>query len=214
MPNQVDQTIHTKKNRSKRYHIATAVLVIAIVVSWVAAREIATQLNEKGRKERTVEHTVKPEQITIGEPFVYQGDQKYEVQITGAKVDDDKDLIVQDGFEMVAVSYQVTYQNQATDDYFRNEIYMEPYLITKSGEYLQPVSANDIEEGKGYDYDQSSKAGVSETFEYNKGVIYYLVKKDDVKGMWISSFTYDKGEYANSSLRNSYEIKSMEVKRP
>lgn len=204
------------------YYIVTAVLVLIIILVAIVPLVFLKRENNDGYQSMTVEEFVEPKQCQVGEAFFYEGIQDtYQISITGASVDNDSALAVPEGYEMVVVSYHISADNEdgAAEDtkdgmqssYY--DIYMKPYLITKSGSYLKPMSEYDVRDAKGLDYNQMDEMGLSEDFCFEDGVIYYLVKTDDTAGMWIGSYDFDESEYSTTALRENIKVNDLEVKR-
>ena len=53
----------------------------------------------------------------------------------------------------------------------------------------------------------------SESFEHKDGKLYYYVKKDDIKGLYITSKDYDYEKYESGALREIICVEGLEVTR-
>lgn len=91
-----------------------------------------------------------------------------------------------DGYELVEVSYTIE-KNNASElaDYVtesRQEYYYDiditPYVITKSGTYIEPITY-DYDELLGISSDACYDRGISYGFSFSDGKLYYVLKEDD-----------------------------------
>lgn len=214
-----------KPKHSVLYYTVTVMLLIVFFLTAAIPFGLCALKNQKGYEAMKQEQAVKPQKIKMGTPFFYQTaeDGEYKITITGVTTDTDSALEVPEGYDMVTVRYHITRpEDAASEDKIEEEelarqnpvcigIHMRPYLMSKKGVYLEPVSVYDIRERKGWDLDDEDAVGLSERFQYRDGVIYFLVKKEDVKGIWISSFDYEEEEYSETTLRGSFQITGVEV---
>lgn len=214
-----------KPKHTVLYYTVTVILLVVVFLTAAIPFGVIVLTNQKGHDAMKQEQAVKPKKIKMGKPFSYQTaeDGECKITITGVTTDTDSALEVPEGYDMVTVRYHIIRpEDEASEEEMEDEelarqnpvctgIHMRPYLMTKEGAYLEPVSVYDIRERKGWDFDDENAVGLSERFQYRDGVIYFLVKKKDVKSIWISSFDYDKEEYSETTLRESFQITGVEV---
>lgn len=200
--------------------INICLLVMAFLIPF-AGYSAARYSNNQSTEQRVDKETVKPVQIQMNKEFSCAlSDVDYcRITITGATVDDSLKSEVPEGYEMLVVSYEVhtpmtdeeTEYTENPADYHCAGIY--PYLVTKEQYYLKPLSCFDVSDAKGWEYEDREKNGLSETLSYRNGIIYYLVKKNDADGLWITE--YDEEDTTDYDLRyvESYQLNKLEVIR-
>lgn len=215
-----------RKRRSKVYYMVTAILLLVIVLSALVPIIGVKEKQKQQYEEMSVQQLPEAVQCSVGESFTYEGEEDtYDISITGAVVDNNTGLSIPEGYEAVAVSYSIFPQSEKNsvaqeeleeieeENWQIFDIHMTCYLMTKSGAILMPVREYKLREAKGLDYEQERKLGMEETLCYRQGLIYYLVKKDDVAGLWVGSFDYDEKEYSMTTLRENIQVNGLEVSR-
>lgn len=217
----VQERIQTARNSEKirpskhsaAYYVVTFLLVFAVFAGVSIPLFFSYLVNLSGREEMELAGKWTAEKVSVGEPFSYstgQGD--YQVIVTGAKVDRSKDLAVPRNYQYIAVSYEILPPEEVQkpegwpDNPSYYGIHMKPYLLTKSGQYLEPLYTFQIADRMGWDDDEQMELGLSDDFCYERGLLYFLVRKGDLKGLWVNSFDYDEKAYTETTLRESFEI--------
>lgn len=201
---------------SSAYYIVSFVLLFAIAAGAVVPMVFRYRENLSGHEEMTISEELTEGRVSVGEPFSYSGEQgDYQVIITGAKIDKRKDLATPKHYQYVAVSYEIVPPGDMKDQESWSDnpsyygIHMRPYLITKSGKYLEPLYTFQIADRMGWDSDRQRQLGLSDDFQYQNGVLYFLAMKGDVEGLLVNSFDYDEGNYSETTLRESFEVTGL-----
>jgi len=158
--------------------------------------------------------------VTLSQKDVieYKGESNlYEIKIDSVTVDKDPEFDLPEPYEAIVISYSIdrTFLGGEGRDYDSfYEIQLTPYMETLSGYYIKPVSEYSIRDAKGIeDYEQAEEMGLGERFRYKQGVLYYFVKKDDIKGLHITSADYDSENYEKGALREIIYVDGLEVTR-
>lgn len=165
----------------------------------------------------------KKNELTLTEPSNYQkiigktpvtiptenGD--FKVSMISVSQDNDKTFETPEGYEILAVQYHVDipsevleiYSGQAEENYlYTNWPYgtVRAYGVTKSGSYIKPISEFDLTNVKNLDEKTRQKLGIGDSIEAQNGSLYYLVKKDDFKGILINQTDPDTDVLTHSYL--------------
>ncbi len=201
--------------KTSAVHVITAIAVIIIVLLIVLPVGLA-RLNEK-KVQSLVQEVVVNNSVSQNKSFIYSSnDANYEISITEVKAEKGKWFGLPDGYEMIVLKYHIDTDDETIirdENQIYSDVHMRPYLITKSGEYLTPCYTYEIAEKKGWDYDQESEEGLSNQFWYKDGVIFFGVQKKQAKGLLVNSYNFDEEEYCETTVRESFMIEKMEVKR-
>ncbi len=207
-----------KPKKKKSNPVLTMVLVMAIFLVGAGTAIFLFISQNQVHKEMTVQEGLPIVTLSQSEPIEYRSDSNlYEITIDSVTVDDDPEFNLPDQYEAIVVSYSIerTFLGGEGIDYDSfYEIRMTPYLETVSGYYLRPVSEYSIRKVKEIeDYKQADEMGLSEKFEHKQGILYYFVKKDDIKGLHITSVDYDRENYQSGALREIVRMEGLEVTR-
>lgn len=218
---QVKENKRPAKSKSffKR-HALTIVLILLMVIAPFITQWFVTKSNAEIYQERQNLTLPQPTDILANKPFTFRGEMDtYQITVKSAEVVKDDDFNFPDELEMIAVSYSIeaadkessnfySDTNTTTDNSLRD---LKPYLLTKSGYYLEPISSYRIRDKKDYSYNDAIDNGVSDYFEYKNGKFYFLVKKDDVSGFLIN-LQKESEEVPNEfTLQAAYSLKNLEV---
>ena len=210
-----------KKRHGKTYYTVTVLLVAGMIMAGAFASLYVTRKNEAGKQQMELQSLPEPEIIRKGDAFTYEGTNQdgeaevYSISITKARQIKSKKLNVPEGYEMMEISYHVENAAWEGEDYEEYGIIrsisipVHPYLVTKSGEYVKPVPAYSIAEMMNWDYEREETEGLSDNFTYEDGVIYYLVKENDMEALWISQHEYDAENFREMGLIKSILIKDL-----
>jgi hypothetical protein len=82
------------------------------------------------------------------------------------------------GYVLMELSYTLDIDGKESGDYIYG-LNIEPYILTKSGSYIQSVPY-DYEELLGISSERADKEGIDNDFSYTEGKIYYVMREDDV----------------------------------
>ncbi|MBE5881404.1 MAG: hypothetical protein E7289_03700 [Lachnospiraceae bacterium] len=195
----------------------TFALLIAIIIMAAGTTIFLTMSQAKVHQEMTVQDL---RVVTLSQKDVieYKGESNlYEIKIDSVTVDKDPEFDLPEPYEAIVISYSIdrTFLGGEGRDYDSfYEIQLTPYMETLSGYYIKPVSEYSIRDAKGIeDYEQAEEMGLGERFRYKQGVLYYFVKKDDIKGLHITSADYDSENYEKGALREIIYVDGLEVTR-
>lgn len=206
-----------KKKRKSNPAITIALVILMITTFLVTA--IVVYVGQKTIHEsKTVQELITPTVCKAEDGFTYTADyNKYHIFIDSVTVDEDPEFDLPDEYEALLITYHIerTYLNNGGSDYDSfYEIRMTPYLETLSGHYLEPVSEYELRKIKGIDdYQKADEMGLGTGFDHKEGKLYYYVKKDDIKGMYITSMDYDYENYESGALREIICVEGLEVTR-
>lgn len=129
------------------------------------------------------------------------------------------------GFEVICVPYEIgvfveTGEIKKISELPEGEIWpnfydihMTPYAVTKDGKYLEAINNYTIEKNLGLDYEMQEEQGISDGFEYESGEIFFLVKKNEFKELFVNSYNYDEDAYQNTNLRGSYQVSCPKMQK-
>lgn len=198
----------------------TALFIILIIICPIITACLILASNKKILKE--CENQIAPEPIyaTTDETLTIPSDKaEYSIRITDVSVDEDERYNIPDELSVITVSYQIDVTAQ--DEYHRasddNRIYDSalsyalPYLHTKSGYYLKPISVYTISDIKCLPQVKEEEQGISDTFEYKSGKFYFLVDPDDVDSLLINLCSRTDNFYQYTLLQKSIIFSNLEV---
>lgn len=202
------QTLQEKNKNNTTVTIIAAVIILMImavvgIVTVVSVYMLKTELHDA----MTIKEEVTVKTQKTAEPLTYMAEgSQYDIYIDSVKADGDPGFQLTDEYEALAVSYHVEKSGKDSDFETLYEVCMTPYLMTESGSYLEPVSSRDVRNVKGLDYEQAKELGISDSFEYMQGVIYFIVKKEDAHALYIVSSDYDYENYEQGALREAFYV--------
>lgn len=211
-------SVHVEEPKKKKSNpVLTVVLIVAILLVGAGTAIFLFISQNQVHKEMTVKE-VPVRTLSQKDVIEYRTESNlYEITIDSVTVDEDPEFNLPDHYEAIVVSYSIerTYLGGEGIDYDSfYEIRMTPYLETVSGYYLKPVSEYSIRKVKGIeDYKQADEMGLGEKFELKQGILYYFVKKDDIKALHITSADYDRENYQTGALREIVRMEELEVTR-
>lgn len=157
-----------------------------------------------------------PEYISLNESITLQGEtDTFKLTILGVSIDKDKGYNIPDELEMAVVSYKIetTAENSSDDNHISDAALhrLYPYLITKSGYCLEPVSQDNIIKRKEKSNPDAEIANISSQFSCKNGALYFLVKKGDISGLQINLHRHDTSSDLSNLLEKTYIINNPEV---
>ena len=210
---------HVEPAKEKKSNKKLTLLLTVLMITTFLATIIVVYVGQKTVHEsKTVKETITPTVCRAKDKFTYTGTyNRYDISIESVTVDEDPEFNLPEEYEAIVVSYHIerTYLNNGgsdSDSYY--EIEMTPYLETVEGHYLEPVSEFLLRKVKNIqDFEQVNEMGLGESFEHKDGKLYYYVKKDDIKGLYITSKDYDYEKYESGALREIICVEGLEVTR-
>lgn len=215
--------VHTESmepaKKKKKSNPAITILLTVLMITTFLVTIIVVYVGQKNIHEsKTVQEAIVPTVCQAEDGFTYTADyNRYDISIDSVTVDDDPEFDLPEEYEAILITYSIerTYLNNGGSDYDSfYEIRMTPYLETLSGYYLEPVSEYELRKIKGIDdYEQADEMGLGSRFEHKEGKLYYYVKKDDIKGLYITSMDYDYENYESGALREIIRVEGLEVTR-
>lgn len=214
------RSAHVEPVKKKKSNpVITIVLIIAMIVTGVTAVAYVLSSQAKVHEENVVksELPVKSQKQSdvITYPVPGTGNQ-YDITIDSITIDTDPRFALPEDYEAVKINYHIdrTGLNGEKSNYESfYEIQMNVYMETKSGSYLTPASSFQIGRIWNVEYDQVREQGISDSFDEKQGMIYFFVKKDDVKDLYITVADYDHEEYREGDLREVIRVEGLEVAR-
>lgn len=224
-PAELDETpeissthVEPEKKKRKSNPVITIFLTILMITTFLVTIIVVYVGQKTIHESKTVQEGVPLTLCYAEDGFTYVAEyNKYDISIDSVTVDEDPNFDLPDEYEAVVINYHIerTYLNNGGYDYDSYyEIQMTPYLETLSGYYLEPVSEYQLRKVKGItDYDQADEMGLGVDFEHTEGKLYYYVKKDDMKGLYITSMDYDYENYESGALREIIRVEGLEVTR-
>nr|MBQ8253818.1 hypothetical protein [Lachnospiraceae bacterium] len=210
---------YAKPEKKKKSNPVLTVMLVAAIVLVGAGTAIFLFISQNQvHKELTVQEELAVRNLTQEDTIEYRADSNlYEITIESLTVDEDPAFNLPDQYEAIVLSYRIerTFLGGEGIDYDSfHEIRLTPYLETVSGHFLKPVSEYSIRKVKGIEnYEQADEMGLGEKFEHKQGILYYFVKKDDIKRLHITSADYDRENYRSGALREIFCIDGLEVTR-
>lgn len=207
-----------RKEAGKKNSVVKVITVIVIISMFILiVLPVSIARFSQQRSQVLVQEEVVNNSVNQKKSFTYASeDAVYEISITDVKAEKGKWFGLPDGYEMIVLKYHIDTDNEADirdGNQIFSDVHMRPYLLTKSGEYLTPCYTYEIAEKKGWDYDEESEEGLSDQFWYKDGVLFFGVQKKQAEGLWINSYNYDEEEYCETTVRESFVIEKLEVKR-
>lgn len=204
-----------KKQAARIYTVVITFLIAAVGAGTYAGFSLVKNNREE---ERRLDSLQEPRTVGQGDVFSYETENnRYDITIDSVTVDEDPALNVPYGYEMLVVSYHIEriYTGSGAGDFDSfYDIAMNPYAETKSGTFLEPVRTYDLESAKAKDgVTDLQEIGISIGFSLQEGKMYYLVKEDDFKGLYITSVDYDTYKYDYGALREVIRVEGLEVQR-
>lgn len=154
------------------------------------------------------EEIIQYEHLLAGEPIVYidYNDEKHMIYIKGIKVFEDTKLSIPEGYEMLELSYTVDDGKGETS----SNIYglnIDVFIFTKTGMYIKPLSY-EIDDFVCYECDSSFDAKISDSFDFNEGKIYFIVKRDDADDILLQ-FKHRGENYDDDAIEKNIYIRGI-----
>ncbi len=208
---------HRKEAGKKTSPVKAVIIILVITMLLTTGLPVIFAYLSHQKVQKLVQEEVVSQEVAQEKSFSYAAeDANYEITITEVKADKGNWFGLPKGYELIAVKYHIDTDNEQEirdGNQIYSDVHMKPYLITKNGEYLSPCYTYEIAERKGWDYDKESEEGLSNQFWYKDGVIFFAVQKKKAAGLLVNSYNYDEEEYCETTVRESFQIDDMEVKR-
>lgn len=201
---------------------ATIPFITAYVVNIASERRNMEMPSNEGEQQVTEPDMMQITSLKAGEAFPYEvvhnynyeGKEKrelYQICITGAKRDEELQKQMPDGYEMLAVSYEITREEteegqEEADDTEVYLIHTNTYLVTKSGQYLFPVENYRMEELLECGQQELSDRRIDSEFSFSEGYLYFMVKQGDVAGLRVFCQQFDYEDFRLAGVYAGYEI--------
>lgn len=211
-----DTATPIRRFRSSR--LVTVVLVLILALAIIVPYSYSTYVFHNKKQELILTDQSIRTNLKGAETFTIpteNGD--FKISMTAITPDNDKTFETPDGYEILTVRYHVDIPSEALDTYpgqakenhlFTNWMYgtVLPYGVTKSGRYVKPISEYDLSCVKNLEENEQEKKGIGDTIDSQDGFLYFMVKKNDFKGILVNQMNPD-----TDALVASYLI--TEIKR-
>ena len=195
----------------------TKILVALILLVGITSMGLAMVSQKQAHEAMTIKEEILVKTQQPDEPITYMAaDNRYDIYIDLVKVDKNPIYEIPEEYELISISYRIarTFLGGDGSDYDSFfEISMKPYLETKDGKYLEALSLYDLEKLLKTNYDRTTEVAVASSFRHQKGKLFYLVKKQDVRELYIVSADYDYEEHQWGALREIIRVEGLEVAR-
>lgn len=210
--------VEKSEKKRKSNPVMTTILTVLLVTTFLVTIIVVYVGQKNVHESMVVNEPIPVTSCQAGDSFSYVGDNnKYDIYIDAVTTDEDSNFELPRDYEVIVVNYHIerTYLNNGGSDYDAfYEIKMIPYLETTDGYYLEPVSEYEIRKVKDIqDYEQADEMGLGSGFSHQEGKLYYYVKKDDIKALYIASKDYDSEKYETGALREIIRVQGLEVTR-
>lgn len=210
--------VEPAKGKKKSNKVITILLTILIITTFLVTILVVYLGQKSVHESKTVQEEIPLTLCQMEDDITYISDyNRYDISIDSVTVDEDPEFDLPKEYEAIIVTYSIerTYLNNGGGDYDAfYEICMNPYMETLSGYYLEPVSEYEIRKIKGIeDFSEANEMGLGAGFDHKEGKLYYYVKKDDIKGLYITSMDYDSENYQSGALREIISVDGLEVTR-
>lgn len=209
------------KKKSTAYHTVTILLVLLMILCAIVPISIVLISGHIKYKNNAETEWKEPSQIFMNEPFSYTTEEyQYQITITDAFIDHTPGIVLPADYELLAVTYKVTLPNDADPYYFEDDnnylpgyIELTPYLLSSEMTYLNAASAYAVEDAFEYTFETSQAIGISDSFEYQHGTIYFLVKEKDNVSLFINNAKRNPVGNISKDVLGSYLLEDLEVDR-
>ena len=195
----------------------TKILVASIILVGIVSMGLAMVSQKRAHEAMTVKEEISVKTQQADEPITYMAkSNRYDIYIDLVKVDKNPIYEIPEEYELISISYRIarTFLGGDGSDYDSFfEISMKPYLETKDGKYLEALSLYKLERLLKTDYDRTTEVAVANSFRHQKGKLFYLVKKQDIRGLYIVSADYNYEKYQWGALREMIRVEGLEVTR-
>lgn len=219
------QTWQNKKTstpirRFRSSRVVTVVLILILALAIIVPYSYSTYVFHNKKQELILTDQSIRTNLKGSETFsipTENGD--FKISMTAVTPDNDKTFETPDGYEILTVRYHVDIPSEALDTYpgqakenhlFTNWMYgtVLPYGITKSGRYVKPISEYDLSRVKDMEESERQKKGIGDTIDSQDGSLYFMVKKNDFKGVLVNQMNPD-----TDALVASYLITGIKRKK-
>ena len=190
-----------KQSTPKKQLNRFTVVLIILIISCAILTSIITQLaNQSGYEASSLSELITPTSLSTGDILPYEvNNTTIYLQITGASIETDEAYEMPEGYEAVKISYKISHNSNmqsvsGVDSFsvpYSFEKGLRPYLLTKSGVYLKPVSWVDIKDARSLSYEEIDALGIGDTFEHLEGNLYFVVKENDTASLLINCYQAD-----------------------
>lgn len=207
-------------SRKDLLHVINLLLFLVLLIYPFCKSLEVKWMCSKAYEQVILEEDVKRTKIHMGEPFNYEDKEGvYQISIDKAVSIANLKGTIQENYELICISYHVTSksdsvtgtENISSDGYIYGDIEMLPCLTTKSGASLEPMNVSDVESILSSGEIPIRDERPSKSFDYQRGKIYYLTRKNDVSGMQIVSYLYEDNYYKPTGVKECYIMNKLEV---
>ena len=199
----------SKIKRSRNYYIVTACLIITMLLMIATTIFFSYYKNKQGYDAGTLTQLPKAVSYSMNKTIPIQcSSGTFELTITNSAIYQNDNCLLPEGYEIITVSYSI---NDLTNDSYDVRRGLKPYLFTKSGSYLRPLSDYDFENLQILEPDAIKQLNISDYFEYDEDLLYFLVKKNDTASLRINYHDTTDSD-SPDILKECYEITGLEVK--
>lgn len=203
------RTRTSKIKRSRNYYIVTACLITTMLLMIAGTIFFTNYKDKQGYDEGTLVQLPEAVLYSMNEPIpIPCSSGTFELTITNSTIYQNDNCLLPEGYEIITVSYSV---NDLTSDSYDVRRGLKPYLFTKSGSYLSPLSNYDFENLQILEPDAIKQLNISDHFENDEDLLYFLVKKDDTASLRINYHDTTDSD-SPDILRECYEVTGLEVK--
>jgi hypothetical protein len=169
--------------------LAMVIIIFICIVGCIRFADIKDRYDyAKKKTEELLEITdIRTENLYIGGDIEYKSDLYGDLTIHIEGMEKRAaELKLPDGYELFEISYTIeengdsasmNYVDENGQSYF-SDINITPFVITKSGTYITPVSY-DYDELLGISSDDCYDRGISYEFSFSNGKLYYILREDD-----------------------------------
>lgn len=195
--------------KAKRKSVAGRVVLIIeiiILVVLVTLPFIGLHAGEERRNQQRTPEIVNVENISMEEELVIGNTT---VDFGQVSVVDTSHWNMPKGYQIIELTYETDtdYGKSSTgnDAYYLAEI----YLKTTEGAYISALSSYDVQELSGLSYDEVYDMQIINSFGYDEGILYFLIRQDTLDSFLIQEY---EGDYEVRNLIREYVATPKEVK--
>lgn len=214
------QNTATPIQHFRNSRVVTIILVLILALAIIVPYSYATYVFHDKKQELILTDPSICENLKGSETFTIPAENgDFKISMTAVTRDTDKTFETPDGYEILTVRYHVDipsgvldiYPGQAKENHlFTNWMYgtVLTYGVTKSGRYVKPISEYDLSRVKNLEENEREKKGIGDTIDSQDGFLYFMVKKNDFKGILVNQMNPD-----TDALVASYLITGIKQKK-
>ncbi len=217
---QITQNTAAPAQRFRNSRVVTVVLVLILALAIIVPYSYATYIFHNKKQELILTDPSIRKNLKGSETFTIPAENgDFKVSMKAIIPDTDKTFETPDGYEVLTVRYHVDIPSEVLDIYpgqakenhlFTNWMYgtVLSYGVTKSGRYVKPISEYDLSRVKNLEENEREKKGIGDTIDSQDGFLYFMVKKNDFKGILVNQMNPD-----TDALVASYLITGIKQKK-